>query len=367
MQVIFIVVAATGILFAVVYVFMQLPQFGRAAAGSRLEQIKRSPNFKNGQFQNLSETPSFTDGATFWSVLKEFFFVKHPRKKPASILPSRKNNLHELDSGRDVLVWFGHSSYFMQVAGKKILVDPVLSGSASPIRGTTESFKGSDVYRAEDLPEIDYLFISHDHWDHLDYKTVMQLKPKAKKVITGLGVGEHMERWGYDKNIIVERDWNEEVDLADGFKVITAPARHFSGRKFARNGSIWLSFVLVTPAMRIYFGGDSGYDRHFAEIGNKYGPFDLAVLENGQYNRSWKHIHMMPEEVVQAAIDLKAKSLLPVHWGKFALANHEWDDPIKRVVKESEARGISLLHPLIGEITDLRQPAMQQKWWEGIE
>lgn len=367
MQVLLVVVALAVVAFLGIYAFMRSARFGSVPTGERLKVIQQSPNFKNSQFQNLNETPQLTEGATFFSVMKDFFFTKYPRKKPASALPSQKHNLHALDPGKDVIVWFGHSSYFIQVDGKKVLVDPVLSGSASPIRKTTESFKGSDVYTVEDLPEIDCLFISHDHWDHLDHQTIIRLKPKIKKVITGLGVGEHLERWGYDSSIIVEKDWNAEIDLGDGFKVITAPARHFSGRTFKRNTSIWLSFVLFTPRMRIYLGGDSGYDNHFAEIGNKYGPFDLVILENGQYNKNWRYIHMMPEEVVQAAIDLKAKLLLPVHWGKFSLSLHPWDEPIKRVVKAAQERGMMLLHPLIGEVTNLGQPADQHQWWTGID
>jgi L-ascorbate metabolism protein UlaG (beta-lactamase superfamily) len=197
----------------------------------------------------------------------------------------------------------------MQIDGKRFLVDPVLNGSASPVKFTTRSFKGSDVYTTGAIPDIDYVFITHDHWDHLDHDTITQLKPKIKKIITGLGVGEHLERWGFEKGAIIERDWNEKIVLEDGFVVNTAPARHFSGRGFKRNGSLWMSFILQTPTMKIYIGGDSGYDTHFIEIGNKFGPFDLAVLENGQYDKNWKYIHMMPEEVVQAAEDLRAKVL----------------------------------------------------------
>ncbi len=184
-----------------------------------------------------------------------------------------------------------------------------------------------------------------------------------KKVITGLGTGAHLEYWGYDTANIIEKDWNEQVDLGDGFIVNTAPARHFSGRAFKRNGTLWTSFVLTTPTRKIYIGGDSGYDKHFAEIGNKYGPFDLVILENGQYNQDWRYIHMMPEEVVQAAVDLKAKKLLPVHWSKFALALHDWDEPIIRVVKESRVKHMPLLHPMIGEAVNLDDTLESAPWW----
>jgi L-ascorbate metabolism protein UlaG (beta-lactamase superfamily) len=241
-----------------------------------------------------------------------------------------------------------------------------LNGHASPVNFTTKSFKGSDAYTSGDIPTIDYLFITHDHWDHLDYLTILQLKPKIKKVITGLGVGAHLEYWGIDKNIIIEKDWNEEVMLDDGFMVNTAPARHFSGRGLKRNGTLWMSFILTTPNKKIYIGGDSGYDTHFAEIGKNFGPFDLALLEDGQYNERWKYIHMLPEEVVQAATDLRAKTFLPVHWGKFSLSLHAWDEPIKRVIKEAEKKQVAVLHPMIGEAVDLNKPFDNIEWWNVV-
>jgi L-ascorbate metabolism protein UlaG (beta-lactamase superfamily) len=242
------------------------------------------------------------------------------------------------------------------------LVDPVLSGTASPVKFTTRSFKGADVYTTDDIPPIDYLFITHDHWDHLDYETLVKLKPKIGKVLTGLGTGAHLEHWGFDAKKIIEKDWNEEVLLEEGFTINTTPARHFSGRSFKRNGSLWLSFVLTTPTKKIFLGGDSGYDTHFAAIGKQFGPFDLAILENGQYNKHWKLIHMMPEEVVQAAEDLQAKMLLPVHWGKFSLALHAWDEPIQRVTAEAKRKGMPIIHPMIGEAVDLKEPGSYNLW-----
>jgi L-ascorbate metabolism protein UlaG (beta-lactamase superfamily) len=256
----------------------------------------------------------------------------------------------------------------MQVDGKTLLVDPVFSGHASPVTFTTKAFAGTDVYTVDDLPEIDYLFLSHDHWDHLDHATVLRLKPKVKKVITGLGVGAHLERWGYDLAVIEERDWGESIALDEGFTVHMAPARHFSGRGLKRNTSLWSSFVLNTPGLKIYLGGDSGYDSHFKVIGEKHGPFDLAILECGQYNEYWKYIHMMPEEVVRAAQDLKARKLMPVHWGKFALALHAWDEPIIRVTAAAEKEGMPLLPPMIGEKVNLNGKSyVSKKWWEGLE
>lgn len=343
---------------------MRQQQFGARPSGERLQQMQQSPNYRQNQFQNQSDTPQLTDGATFFSVSKEFFLGDKSRRKPPGKLPSRKVDLYQLDAAANVLVWFGHSSYYLQVGGKKILVDPVFGGNASPIKGTTRSFEGSDVYSADDIPVLDYLFITHDHWDHLDYPTVLKLKSKVGKVITAAGVGAHLERWGFDTANVTELDWYSDTLLEGGLHVRAVPARHFSGRGFKRNGSLWASFILTAPSIKLYLGGDSGYDTHFADIGSKYGPFDVAILECGQYNKSWKHIHMMPEEVVQAAQDLKAAKLLPVHWAKFALSLHDWDEPIKRVTTEGERRGQTMLHPMIGEVLNLGEPDMQLKWWE---
>ena len=226
------------------YIFLQQPMFGRLPSGERLAQIKNSPNYKNGQFQNISKTPNLTEGASYYSVFKDFFFGKKINVEPKDVLPSVKTNLFTLEINKNVLVWFGHSSYFMQVEGKRMLVDPVFSGHASPFSFSIKAFKGSNIYTVNDIPEIDILFITHDHWDHLDYVTVKKLQPKVKQVICGLGAGSHLERWGYDKNIIIEKDWNERIDLEDGFTVFTVPARHFSGRGLSRNRTLWTSYVL---------------------------------------------------------------------------------------------------------------------------
>ena len=272
-----------------------------------------------------------------------------------------------LQPEEDVLIWFGHSSYFMQIDGKKILVDPVFSGSASPFSFMVKAFEGTDIYSAEDFPEIDYLFITHDHWDHLDYKTIIQLKSKINKIITGLGVGSHCERWGFEQNKIIERDWNQEIKFADGLTVHTNTSRHFAGRGLQRNNTLWSSFVLITPSYKIFIGGDSGYDSYFAEIGNKFGGFDLAILENGQYNESWKYIHMMPHEVLKAAKELNAKRLFPVHSGKFALANHTWKEPLRKITELNKNVRIPLVTPMIGEkvLLNLHEQKFS-KWWENV-
>ncbi|WP_435355107.1 MBL fold metallo-hydrolase [Emticicia sp. SJ17W-69] len=362
------ILAIIVLLTIAIFLFMQQAKFGKTPAGERLERIKKSPNYKDGSFKNLSFTPDLAEGVTYYSVMKEFIFGKKVRLKPIDEIPHTKVDLLHLKSDENILVWFGHSSYFMQLDGKTFLVDPVLSGAASPIKFTTPSFKGTDVYIVADFPNIDYLFISHDHYDHLDYETIMLLKPKVKKIITGLGTGEHFESWGFDLKTVIEEDWNTKIELEKGFVAYTTPARHFSGRGFSRNRALWTSFVLQTPTNKIYIGGDSGYDTHFAEIGKTYGGFDLAILENGQYDKSWKYIHMMPEEVVQAAKDLKAKRLFPVHSSKFALGNHPWDEPLNRVSNAAEKENFPIITPIIGQKVNLGDSTQTfGKWWKNVQ
>lgn len=356
------------LLIIVTFFYIRQEKFGQAPSDARMERIKKSPNFKDGQFQNVHHTPELTEGHSMLSVIYEFLFKETPRRKPVDDIPSVKTDLLSLPADKDVLVWFGHSSFFIQIDGKTLLADPVFSGNASPVPGSNTAFNGTDRYTVDDLPEIDYLFISHDHYDHVDHETLLKLKSKTKKVVCGLGVGEHFEYWGYSPENILEKDWNETITLDSGFIVYTAPARHFSGRSFSRNNTLWMSYVVQTPTMKFYVGGDSGYDTHFAEIGNKYGPIDLVMLDDGQYDLSWKYIHMLPNEVLQAAKDLKAKRLFPVHSSKFAMANHPWDEPLTKITELNKSMNIPLVTPIIGEPVNLKDENQQfSQWWVGVK
>ena len=352
------------ILFISGCIFMNQAKFGKHPSGKRLELVKQSPNWRDGAFQNLSPTPALTEGVSFFKVFTQFFFGKKIDVKPTKPLPSEKVDLLHLDPAQDVLVWFGHSSYFLQLDGITFLVDPVLSGAASPVSFTTNAFAGTDRYKVEDLPKIDFLLITHDHWDHLDYETVLQLKSKVDQIVCSLGTGEHLEYWGFDTAKISEKDWNETVKFQKNVTIHTAPARHFSGRGFKRNQALWTSYILEINDKRIFIGGDSGYDSHFKQIGEKFKSFDLAILENGQYNKNWKYIHMMPDEVLKAAKDLNTKILFPVHSSKFALATHPWYEPLETITSLPKDSSFIIITPKIGSIaspTDSNQ--VFDKWW----
>lgn len=348
------------------FVFLNQKKFGQLPSGERLAKIEAAPNYKNGSFQNQSHTPDLPEGVGYWDLIKKFFFEKKIDQRPKQSIPSIKTDLLSLNSQEEMLVWFGHSSYFMQIDGLKILVDPVFCGSASPLPFGTKAFEGTDIYTTNDLPDIDVLFISHDHWDHLDYETVVNIQPKVKKVICGLGVGAHFEYWGYPLDKIIETNWGDKTALADSVIVYTLPARHFSGRGIRRNKSLWASFALQTASKRIYIGGDSGYDTHFAAIGETFGPFDLAILENGQYDEHWPYIHLLPREVLTAAKQLKAQSILPVHSSKFVLGNHPWYEPLESIVKNN-VENLNILTPMIGEKVDINKLNQTfNYWWRNL-
>jgi len=368
MQIMVTSITILGVLFLAAFLYTKQVKFGKSPSGKRLERIKQSPNFKNGKFQNISQTPTLAEGHNYFGVIYDTYFKSHPRRYPTDIIPSVKTDLLNLPIDTDVLVWFGHSSYFIQIDGKKILVDPVFSGNASPIPQTVKAFRGTDIYTVADLPEIDYLFISHDHYDHVDYETLIALKDKTKNVICGLGVGSHFEYWGYDNSKIIEKDWNEKVDLDAGFIAYVEPARHFSGRGLSTNNTLWASYLLQTPSMKIYIGGDSGYDTYYTAIGNKHGSIDLAILDNGQYNEAWKYIHNLPEDVLKVGRDLKAKRIFPIHSSKFALGSHDWDEPLVKLTELNKSYIIPLVTPMIGEVVYLKDSTQKfRMWWEGVK
>lgn len=341
---------------------MSLKITGKLPSGQHLQRLKQSPNYKAKGFENFSETAMLADDASYWKMIGDFF-RKNKNTAPPSTLPFIKTDLNNLPGNEPVIVWFGHSSYLLRIEQKNILVDPVFSGNAAPVSFMVKAFPGSNNYTAADMPPIDYLIITHDHYDHLDFKTVRQLRSKVRQVYCSLGISSHLQYWGYDASAITELDWWESKSIADNIVLSAAPARHFSGRGLRRNQTLWSSFIVKTPSHTIYLGGDSGYDSHFKTIGEKYGPFDLVILETGQYNKQWPLIHMMPEEAVQAAVDLQAKRMLPVHWSKFTLAMHEWNEPVKRVLAKAKELKMPVLTPQIGQPVTLSKEYSNEDWW----
>ncbi|MEP6675214.1 MAG: MBL fold metallo-hydrolase [Ferruginibacter sp.] len=341
---------------------MFLKIFGRKPSGKRLQLIEQSDNYKEGAFHNMAPTQMIPEGISRFKLLKDF--LNKPKSTvPDKRLPSVKSDLATNLSPTPVITWFGHSSYLIQCRGKNILVDPVFSGHASPFSFMVKSFPGSDIYGVNDMPYLDMLIITHDHYDHLDYKTIKKLAAKTGHFYTTLGTGEHLERWGISSEKITELDWGQQQKVEEAIILTATTVRHFSGRSFRRDKALWAAFILKIYNRTIFIGSDSGYGNHFKMIGEKYGPFDIAILESGQYNELWPQIHMMPEETVMAAIDLKARVLFPVHWGKFALAYHLWNEPPERIVKAAAGKDLQVTTPMIGEQIILDENYPQQQWW----
>lgn len=340
------------------------PKFGKNPEGARLETIQKSPNYVDGEFRNLIDTPKFTKDASTFSIMRDHLLNPPVRLTPEVPIPVVKTDLKALVRSGDLVIWLGHSSYYIQLGGKRILLDPILSDHAAPLSFLNQAFAGTSIYTAEDIPEIDYLLISHEHWDHLDYPTAESLKEKVDHVVCPLGIGTYFEMWGYAANKISEGDWYDQFDFDDGINIQLLPARHYSNRLLKQNQTLWAGFALISAERKLFFSGDSGYGPHFSEIGRMFGGFDLAALDAGQYDERWANIHMTPEEAVMAAKDLKTDTLIPAHVGRFSISRHAWDEPFTRIAAASGDEAFQLLTPQIGE--PVRLEGEQQKfapWW----
>lgn len=349
------------------WAFLRQAKFGALPAGSDLQRVLTSPHYTGGIFHNVVPRAILSDNSSFALALLRSLVAKRVNPVPPCPVPSKRIDLHTLDRFQDTIIWLGHSSFFIQLGGGRILIDPVFSPHAAPVSFSTPAFAGATPYSVHDMPDIDCLMISHDHWDHLDYPTVMGLKPKIGNIVCGLGVGAHFRRWGFPDSLIHEADWGDVIHLNTGIRVHVTTASHYSGRSLTRNKTLWAGFLLETPQKRIFFSGDSGYGPHFAALGKQFENIDLALLDCGQYNERWRYIHMTPEETVQAATDLGAQALLPAHVGKFSLAYHPWDEPFKRISAASRGKNYRLITPVIGdpvEITESMPP--YPHWWEHL-
>lgn len=358
------VVAAAG---GGIFYYVRQPQFGRLPSGARLEKILASPHYFGDHFECLTPVQVMSDDTqnkeNRFSAMWKFLFGDKSKLMPPMPVPTAKTDLKALGDD-DCAIWMGHSTIYLQLGGRKILLDPVFSSYASPIFFVNRAFAGSNVYSAEDFPPLDVLAITHDHWDHLDYPSIIALKPKIKTVLCPLGVGEYFEQWGFDVDKIIEEDWASVIDFGHGLTAHILPAQHFSGRMLTRNPTEWCAFAFVTPARKVFCSGDGGYSSHFKDIGNKFGGFDLAFMENGQYNLAWHAIHLLPEETAQASADIGAAKVVPIHSGKFALARHEWNAPYKALLAESEDRNYRLLTPRIGELIKFDGDQNFEQWFD---
>lgn len=344
-----------------------IKQFGGKVTEALLERYAKSSNWKEGKFQNLEETSmSFSIQDLPNLMYKQFFDTKGRMPKISIPIMPFKEDIKSTNSEAQ-FIWFGHSVVFIRLNGKNLLIDPMLGPNASPIAPfTTKRFSEDSLKVIDDLPEIDLVLLTHDHYDHLDLASIEKLKGKTKQYFVAIGVKRHLTSWGIADQQITEFDWWEQQDF-EGIDITFTPTRHFSGRGLTdRAKSLWGGWVFRTTEENIYFSGDGGYGEHFKAVGEKLGPFDIGFMECGQYNKNWHQIHMYPEECVQAAVDAGVKKALAVHWAGFALAQHHWKDPIERFTKKAEEVSMPIITPQIGELFSKTDEGTAN-WWNHYE
>jgi L-ascorbate metabolism protein UlaG (beta-lactamase superfamily) len=320
---------------------------------------------KDDGYQNTA--PGFKNETPILPILWRAITEKRKDSVPVQRVPIKPltlEQLNQLPADTDSVIRLGHSTIYLQLNGQKWLIDPMFSERASPF-----SFVGPKRFHhtpiaLQDLPIIDGVIISHDHYDHLDEKSIKALASKTSVFIVPLGVNSHLKKWGIPPEHIKSLDWWQSLSF-NSIRITATPTQHFSGRwLFDKDETLWASYVIESPKSKIYFSGDSGYFAGFKEIGDKFGPFDLTMIETGAYDKDWSTIHMLPEESVQAHIDLKGKHLMPIHNGTFDLAFHAWYDPLVRINKLTNEKSIPLVTPIMGQIININNIEETPNWWE---
>ena len=344
---------------------------GGIPKGKRLQRIQNSPNFSNGIFTNPTPTDLKMPPLIFTKLMWQWLITNSGRKprQPLPNLPLDLEKIKNHNGSKALICWLGHSSLLMKFHGKTFLIDPVFGDRVSMFSFFgPKRFKYNHDYCPTQLPEIDAVIFTHDHYDHLDYSLIPFLRKKVTQFIAPLGVGAHLEKWGVSSEMIVEKDWGETFQFDENITFTCEPTRHFAGRGFVKRfTSLWCSWVVKGTDQQLYLGADSGYYEGFKAIGEKHGAFDLTILECGAYSEFWSAIHMMPEETAQAHLDLNGKALLPIHWAKYDLSIHHWKEPIVRLAKKTREKDIQLLTPQIGETFIVNEEYPASSWWENVE
>lgn len=340
-------------------------QFGGKPTKEDLARYSTSKHWDGKKFNNLEETTMDFNIQDVPKMMYSQFFEKKNRepKSPLPILPFDKEAFLA-DTEEMKFIWFGHSVVLMRLNGQTLLIDPMLGQNAAPISPfPVKRFSENTLDIINELPDIDVLLMTHDHYDHLDLKSIQKLIPKVKTYYVGIGVKRHLTKWGVEARLVHEFDWWQNKML-ESIQITYTPTRHFAGRGLTdRAKSLWGGWVFKTKKENIWFSGDGGYGSHFKDIGAKLGPFDFAFMENGQYNKNWHLIHMYPEESILAMHEAKAAKCIPVHWAGFALAQHSWTEPVERFLLAAETKQVIVSVPRLGELCRLSE-IKSDKWWE---
>ncbi|MBR9919734.1 MAG: MBL fold metallo-hydrolase [Bacteroidetes bacterium] len=366
MKVLLIILAVFLLLIFLLFLYMQSPQFGGRIKRKHKELYKRSRQWNGNNFDNSKAVDMDVGITQMPHLIRKMYFGRIDKmpSRPIPVVPLERERFLS-NTSKPKFIWYGHSVLLLQIAGKNFLIDPMFGQNASPTAPVaTPRFSMNTLALIDNLPPIDAVFLTHDHYDHLDFASFKVLKHKVRKFYVAMGAARHLERWGVNPQHIREFDWWEEMQLGNILIAFT-PNQHFSGRGFNdRTKSLWGGWVFKTETHSIYWSGDGGYEDHFKAVGEKYGPFDWGFMECGQYYKLWKPIHLFPEQTAKAAIDAQVKLSIPVHWGGFALAPHPWKDPIQRFVKASRESGIKICTPQIGELVVMGDEPKSKAWWE---
>ena len=347
-----------------------LAVFGAAPAGERLERILRSPNFRDGAFRNPVETTTMLPGSFWRSMRRQFSGAEQrtPPSPPPIIALTRAAFADSPASGLRV-TWLGHSTVVIEIDGYRVLVDPVWGKRASPSQLVGPRRFHAPPIPLSELPALDAVILTHDHYDHLDMIAVRALASSAEQQraqwITALGVGAHLERWGFPGSRVTELDWGDSAHVGS-LRMTAQPARHFSGRSFKRDQTLWASWVVAGPTHRVFHSGDTGFFEGLAEIGERQGPFDLTMIKIGAYGDTWPDIHLDPEQAIRVHGMLRGAALLPIHWGTFNLAFHAWDEPAERVLAAAERECVRVVMPRPGQQIEPASLPDPDPWWRSI-
>lgn len=322
-----------------------------------------SSQFKDGRFQNPAPRPILG----FWKHMKlywTFFFDKPAGTLPDRSVPVQGLTREALLAARDNSVFrLGHSSLMLKIHGKFWLTDPVFSERASPLPWFGPKRFHAPPIPLDELPPIEAVILSHDHYDHLDHATIMAIAAKTRIFIAPLGVGQRLVNWGIAPTSVRELDWWQSTAI-DGIRFVSTPAQHFSGRSLSDSDkTLWTSWAILGQDFRLFFSGDSGYFKGFKEIGDRYGPFDMAFMETGAYDQKWAYVHMQPTESLQAFHDLRGRWLFPIHNGSFDLAMHAWNDPFEQITRLAATKQVAISTPMIGERVGFLDPHPGSTWW----